>query len=151
MNKKYISLALAKELDDDRLAAANAIRYWRDIKPTLSTPREALSDELVYSLGTVNNYQAKLCALLGITVQQEAELTMYSGALVIKEPVLGMSTSSITLHYYYSNGYLPYKLWMKEGGTVLGIEAYSTQDLIARMHNACCVMQMFSENRPLIE
>lgn len=147
MTRKYVSLSEATELDDDRLAAANAIRYWQQIKPAEVPP-----DDLSWALETVNKYQARFCTLLGITVQQETELTMDSGVLIIKEPVLGMGTGArITLHYCYPNSYIPYKLWMSQGPTKLGIEAYSTQDLITRIHDAHCVMQMFGEGRPLIE
>lgn len=149
MSRKYVSLSEAGELDDDRLSAANAIRFYWDTPPT---ERHIFVDELTYGLEAVNEYQARLCTLLGITVQQETELTMDSGVLVIKEPVLGMGMDArITLHYCYPNVYVPYKLWMKQGETILGIEAYSTQDLIARIHDAYCVMQVFGEGRPLIQ
>lgn len=77
---------------------------------------------------------------------QEIELSQDSRVLITKEPVVGRG-ASIALHYYDPKGYLPYKLWVKEGGTILGIEAYPTQDLIAHIHSAFCVMQMFGEGR----
>lgn len=153
--KKYVSLTEATELDDMRLAAANAISFWRDIKWRDIKPadREAWGIEMGWVLDAINNYQASLCTLLGITVQQEPKVTLLTGVLIIKEPLLGTMWEDIprtTLHYYQPDNYVPYKLWVGQGGTILGVEAYSTQDLIARIHDAHCVMQVFGEERPFI-
>ena len=146
MTKNHVSITETSELDDDRLAAANAIRFWWDTKPS---ERENFANEIMHGLECVNKYQARLCTLLGIAVQEVTEMTMDTGILIIKEPVLGMSTEArITLHYWYPHTSIPYKLWVKEGSTILGIVAYSTQDLIARIHDAHCIMQLFGEGRP---
>ena len=144
--RNYVCAEQLEEVDTERSLACSAIQSWWGAQKEGTCYPEG--DEIT-TLELVNSYQSKLCTLLGVTVQQETELSLDLGLIIIKEPIMGSGERArVTLNYCYPKSYVPYKVWVSKGRTTLGFEAYSTGDLIARIHNAYCLVEMFGEGRP---